>query len=80
MSVRTPTDAHISIMIDCVMSRMTDCEQCGEKIIGMRGCSYCEGTFCPEHQLPEKHDCPGVKDLDKTGQRFDSGFDDSSAE
>ncbi|WP_135825767.1 AN1-type zinc finger domain-containing protein [Halorussus ruber] len=56
---------------------MTTCERCGEKIVGDRGCSYCEGTYCSAHQLPEKHDCPGVKDLDKTGERFDSGFEDS---
>ncbi|UPV74454.1 hypothetical protein M0R89_18225 [Halorussus limi] len=56
---------------------MDTCEQCGEKLVGARGCSYCEGTFCPHHQLPEKHDCPGVKNLDKTGDRFDSGFDGS---
>ncbi|MFC4448301.1 AN1-type zinc finger domain-containing protein [Halorussus aquaticus] len=54
---------------------MATCEECGEKLVGERGCSYCQGTFCQHHQLPEKHDCPGVKNLDQTGHRFDSGFD-----
>lgn len=54
---------------------MATCEQCGEKIVGTRECSYCDGTYCPDHRLPEKHDCQGVKGLDKTGARFDSGFD-----
>ncbi|NEU56421.1 AN1-type zinc finger domain-containing protein [Halorussus sp. MSC15.2] len=56
---------------------MATCEECGEKLVGERGCSYCQGTFCQHHQLPEKHDCPGVKNLDQTGHRFDSGFDAS---
>lgn len=56
---------------------MATCEQCGEKIVGARECSYCEGTFCPEHRLPENHDCQGVRNLDKTGPRFDSAFEDA---
>lgn len=56
---------------------MATCERCGEKIVGTRECSYCEGTYCPEHRLPENHDCSGVKDLDKTGPRFDSPSEDA---
>lgn len=56
---------------------MTTCEKCGEKVTGSRGCSYCGDTYCPEHRLPEKHDCPGVKNWDTEGERFDSGFDNS---
>ena len=22
-------------------------------------CNYCNGTFCPDHRLPEAHRCPG---------------------
>jgi len=26
-------------------------------------CSYCNGYFCPDHRLPEKHDCLGLNNL-----------------
>ncbi|NHN57534.1 AN1-type zinc finger domain-containing protein [Halorussus rarus] len=53
---------------------MGTCKRCGEKMTGDRGCSYCGNTYCPEHRLPEKHDCAGVKHWDVEGERFDSGF------
>jgi hypothetical protein len=39
---------------------MPECDQCGEKDIS-QSCSYCDGSFCAEHRLPENHDCPGLK-------------------
>lgn len=54
---------------------MGTCRKCGEKITGSRGCSYCGNAYCSEHLLPENHDCSGVKNWDKEGDRFDSGFD-----
>lgn len=26
-------------------------------------CKYCGGSFCPEHRLPESHECPGLKQV-----------------
>ncbi|MFB6079628.1 MAG: AN1-type zinc finger domain-containing protein [Haloferacaceae archaeon] len=45
---------------------MVTCEVCGAALVDDRGCSYCDGTYCQAHQLPEHHDCPGV------GERRDS--------
>ncbi|MEM1942907.1 MAG: AN1-type zinc finger domain-containing protein [Candidatus Caldarchaeum sp.] len=40
---------------------MTRCHVCGaEELLPFR-CSYCSGLFCPEHRLPEKHGCGGVR-------------------
>lgn len=33
------------------------CEYCGKKELMGFTCSYCDSYFCPEHRLPEKHDC-----------------------
>lgn len=56
---------------------MATCRKCGATLVGSRECSYCGDTYCPDHQLPENHDCPGVKNWGAEGDRFDSGFDDS---
>jgi len=37
------------------------CEICGKKEYLPFKCKYCGGTFCSEHRLPEKHNCPGFK-------------------
>lgn len=41
---------------------MGGCSACGAKIGGTMAysCSYCTGTHCKEHRLPENHHCPGV--------------------
>ncbi len=26
-------------------------------------CRYCGGTYCPDHRLPENHQCPGLTNL-----------------
>ncbi len=38
-------------------------------------CTYCGGTFCGQHRLPESHDCPSLEDWDDPSGVFDSGFD-----
>ncbi|MFB6302841.1 MAG: AN1-type zinc finger domain-containing protein [Haloferacaceae archaeon] len=40
---------------------MVTCEECGTDLVDGRGCSYCEGTYCQDHRLPEHHDCAGVR-------------------
>lgn len=39
------------------------CEICGERLWTIKGfkCYYCEGYFCSEHILPEKHDCSQIE-------------------
>ena len=41
---------------------MRRCEYCGREEWMPYTCSYCGGTFCSEHRLPESHDCPGLKE------------------
>ena len=56
---------------------MATCNHCGEGTVDSRECSYCSNTYCQSHQLPEKHDCPGVHGWETRGGRFEGGFDDS---
>jgi len=34
------------------------CQACGEEVEMPFICSFCGGAFCPQHRLPESHDCP----------------------
>lgn len=36
------------------------CHHCGEEEAIPFKCNRCDEVFCPEHRLPEKHECPGV--------------------
>lgn len=36
---------------------MAKCEVCGSELSLPFVCSYCGGTFCSRHRLPEVHDC-----------------------
>lgn len=31
-------------------------------------CRYCNGLFCPDHRLPENHNCEGLKRIKETPQ------------
>jgi len=37
------------------------CDVCGKEEYLPYKCKYCGGTFCVEHRLPEKHNCPGIR-------------------
>ena len=39
------------------------CAVCGESDEILRDCKYCTGAYCPEHALPENHDCPGMAEI-----------------
>jgi|Deesub1362B_J571_1020462.scaffolds.fasta_scaffold02212_2 hypothetical protein len=39
---------------------MSKCEYCGKDFLFPFVCSYCGKTFCNEHRLPEKHQCPSL--------------------
>jgi predicted nucleic acid binding AN1-type Zn finger protein len=54
---------------------MTECDHCGVGLEVARECPYCENALCPDHRLPEAHDCTGVEGWERRGKRFDSGFD-----
>ncbi len=40
---------------------MAKCDVCGKEEYLPYRCKYCGGTFCAEHRLPEKHNCPGIR-------------------
>ncbi|WP_254534996.1 AN1-type zinc finger domain-containing protein [Halomarina litorea] len=42
-------------------SGVVTCRRCGDRLHDVRGCSYCSGTYCSTHRLPENHDCPGIE-------------------
>ncbi len=56
---------------------MAKCDVCGREENMPYNCSQCGGTFCPDHRLPENHDCPGLAKWNDPSGVFDSGFDDS---
>jgi len=39
---------------------MAICPVCGEDELMPFVCHYCGGSFCIDHRLPEKHNCPGL--------------------
>jgi hypothetical protein len=39
---------------------MPVCDQCGNEDVS-HDCSYCDGTFCSRHRIPESHECSGLK-------------------
>lgn len=44
---------------------MAKCDVCGREEYLPYKCKYCGGTFCAEHRLPEKHNCPGIRKDDE---------------
>ncbi len=56
---------------------MAKCDVCGRYVDMPYNCSHCGGTHCPEHRLPENHNCPGLQRWNDPDGVFDSGFDDS---
>jgi hypothetical protein len=37
-----------------------NCDHCGESSLLGFTCSYCNGFYCANHRIPEKHDCLGL--------------------
>lgn len=37
------------------------CQKCQQEVFLPFRCPYCEGYFCPEHRLPEAHECPNME-------------------
>ena len=56
---------------------MAKCDECGKQENMPYTCSHCGNTYCGEHRLPERHDCPGLTEWNDPKGVFDSGFDDS---
>jgi len=54
----------------------TNCLECGKEKDLFYRCSYCEGTYCSNHRLPEAHACDGVRFLSDSGKPFESKFSD----
>ncbi|MFU1782602.1 AN1-type zinc finger domain-containing protein [Haloarcula japonica] len=40
------------------------CAVCSESDQLLHDCNYCKKAYCPEHTLPEKHKCVGLKQHD----------------
>ncbi|WP_424001016.1 CAP domain-containing protein [Haloarcula salina] len=49
---------------------MAGCNICGEDGGLSNNCTYCQGTFCSEHVLPEKHNCPALHSAETLGPEF----------
>jgi hypothetical protein len=51
---------------------MTNCDYCKKKINGLpHTCRYCGKIHCPDHLLPENHDCKGLKEYSsKNSERW----------
>lgn len=56
---------------------MATCDVCGAHVDLPYNCRHCGGVHCPEHRLPENHNCPGLEQWSDPSGVFDSGFDDS---
>jgi len=37
------------------------CQKCQKEVFLPFRCPYCGGYFCPEHRLPEAHECPNME-------------------
>ena len=37
------------------------CQKCQQEVFLPFRCPYCGGYFCPEHRLPEAHECPNME-------------------
>ena len=48
---------------------MAECAACGDSNSLSYTCSRCSSTFCPEHRLPESHDCPSIS-FSKASKRW----------
>lgn len=58
---------------------MPVCDECGTEYETLKNtCRYCDGEFCPDHHLPEKHDCPGLDNLGVGTRHFESAAGDAS--
>jgi hypothetical protein len=53
---------------------MATCAKCGAKVMLPYQCRYCGGYFCPDHRLPENHECSR---LPRRGWNDKPGFKES---
>lgn len=49
---------------------MDQCEYCGDSADLPYRCNYCGGRYCPDHRLPEGHECDGVEFLSGSQEWF----------
>jgi uncharacterized protein YkwD len=51
---------------------MPQCDRCEKEIREelIFSCSYCTGSYCSSHRLPENHNCPGVSTASTHGPDF----------
>ena len=53
---------------------MVECSYCGSMERMPFGCKFCGERFCPEHRLPENHECRGLvafrEEREKTPEKW----------
>lgn len=51
---------------------MLQCDRCGKEVREelIFSCSYCTGSYCSTHRLPENHNCPGISAASTHGPDF----------
>ncbi|MFP4229948.1 MAG: rhomboid family intramembrane serine protease [Candidatus Nanohaloarchaea archaeon] len=54
---------------------MAECSECGKESMSFT-CRYCGEKFCPEHRLPENHDCQGLNESDTGEEWFEEKNDE----
>lgn len=59
---------------------MASCVTCGADVDGSlaHSCSYCGGSYCPDHRLPENHNCAGIRASDTLGPNLTGALLDES--
>jgi Zn-dependent protease len=40
------------------LKKTAKCQHCGDDVVLPFRCNYCGGSFCAEHRIPERHNCP----------------------
>lgn len=73
---REPEEIRVLHPFGATVRLMKTCHHCGTDAEFPFECQYCGGVYCPEHRLPEGHDCDGVEFLTAAGKRFESKFSD----
>ncbi len=58
-----PEAKHLNHQSNCLgtfrkLKTTAKCQYCGKEFVLPFKCSYCNGSFCAEHRLPENHACP----------------------
>lgn len=65
-----PVQGIETVVLKIIKNRCSVCSRKSAPIVG--DCTYCRCAYCPEHRLPETHQCPCLTDCKKA--HFDKNF------